>query len=209
MTAEETAAALANCCGKLCKMCEPPDDYAYRRRSVDLANLLTRAVENDLTALEREAVTLFWFEGMTLTEIAQRTGRAPPNISRSLDRAKEKLHLFLKAAVQYQHDLEDDSLTPLALQKAMMVAAAAKQKPGSTGGRIKKERLARNIDLPALAPALNMTQRRLKAAEEDKIRLYADELLDIANFFDLKVDYLLKGEAEPLAKKDNSAGKDL
>ncbi|HOO26669.1 MAG TPA: hypothetical protein PKW24_08665 [Clostridiales bacterium] len=205
LTAEETASALANCCGKLCKMCEPPDDYAYRRRSVDLSKLLVKAVENDLNPFEREAVTLYWFEGLTLTEIAQRTGRAPPNFLKTLARAKERLHTLLKAVVQYQYDLENDELTPLAVQKALLVAAASQREAGSLGGRIKNERVARNIEISALAPALNISERRLRAAEEDKIRLYADEVLAIAYFFDLNVDYLLKGGAKNPAGEAESA----
>lgn len=41
-TPEERRAAMCVCCGSHCPGCESPDDYAWRRRDVDLSVLAER-----------------------------------------------------------------------------------------------------------------------------------------------------------------------
>ena len=193
-TREEAVRAQKICCGRVCTLCESPAEYAWRSRTVDLALLVTQAVEQDLTEAERETVTKYWYEDMTLTEIAAETGRAPPNVARTLERAHKKLFSVLRYVVQYQHNLESTKLTPLAVRKALMTAAMEKQNPESCGERIKRLRVKENIPAQTLAGLLEIPKTRLLSIENGKILPNAEELLKIAAFFDTTTDYILQGE---------------
>jgi len=193
-TREEAVRAQKICCGRVCTLCESPAEYAWRSRTVDLALLVTQAVEQDLTEAERETVTKYWYEDMTLTEIAAETGRAPPNVARTLERAHKKLFSVLRYVVQYQHNLENTKLTPLAVRKALMTAAMEKQNPESCGERIKRLRVKENIPAQTLAGLLEIPKSRLLSIEKGKISPNGEELLKIAAFFDTTTDYILQGE---------------
>ncbi len=192
------------CCGRVCKMCESPAEYAWRRRTVDLALLLEDAVAHDLSEGERAAIEKYWFDGMTLTQVAAETGRAPPNVARTLERAKQKLHAALRLTVMYQYNLENAELVPIAVRKAAAVTAAQRQKACSTGETLRNLRLRENIGAAQLARTLEMPLNRLRAAESDKIQLNAKELLLLAAFFNTTTDFLLKGYSEnkvPIAQQ--------
>lgn len=47
-TPEERRAAMCVCCGSHCPGCESPDDYAWRRRDVDLSVLTDEVIKQDL-----------------------------------------------------------------------------------------------------------------------------------------------------------------
>jgi len=203
-TPEEADMAQRACCGRVCNMCESPAEYAWRRRTVDLALLLEDAVAHDLSEGERAAIEKYWFDGMTLTQVAAETGRAPPNVARTLERAKQKLHAALRLTVMYQYNLENAELVPIAVRKAAAVTAAQRQKACSTGETLRNLRLRENISAAQLARTLEMPLNRLRAAESDKMHLNAKELLLLAAFFNTTTDFLLKGYSEnkvPIAQQ--------
>ena len=53
---EEMKAAQLACCGRVCKECETPVAYAWRKREVDMALLREFAIENELTETEKNIV---------------------------------------------------------------------------------------------------------------------------------------------------------
>ncbi|HZK38720.1 MAG TPA: sigma factor-like helix-turn-helix DNA-binding protein [Clostridia bacterium] len=176
-------------------MCESPAEYAWRRRTVNLATLVCDAVEEDLSDNEREAIEKYWFDGMTITQIAAATGRAAPNVSRTLEKARQKLYGVLRHTVKYQYNLENTDLTPIAVRKALVTAAAtvAMQSEKNFGARVKALRIGENISCALLARALAMPESRLLAIETASTLPDVKELLAIAAFFECTTDYLLCG----------------
>lgn len=188
-------------------MCESPAEYAWRRRTVDLATLVCDAVEEDLSDNEREAIEKYWFDGMTITQIAAATGRAAPNVSRTLERAKQKLYAVLRHTVKYQYNLESSDLTPVAVRKALATAAAtlAVESEKSFGARLKALRMGENIGSALLAKALAMPESRLLAIEKARVLPDMKELLTIAAFLECTTDYLLLGaEGETVVERRSS-----
>ncbi len=57
---------------------------------------LKRAIQSELTDRQREMVTEFYFEGLSVTEIANRRGLSKSTVSRHLSRARERLKSALK-----------------------------------------------------------------------------------------------------------------
>ena len=87
-TPEERRAAMCVCCGSHCPGCESLDDYAWRRRDVDLSVLADEVIKTRLTPRERQVTEAYWFDGSTISTIAQKLGVCPSSVSRCLDKAQ-------------------------------------------------------------------------------------------------------------------------
>ena len=75
-----------------CPGCESPDDYAWRRRDVDLSVLADEVIKTRLTPRERQVTEAYWFDGSTISTIAQKLGVCPSSVSRCLDKAQRKIY---------------------------------------------------------------------------------------------------------------------
>lgn len=192
---EEMKTAQRICCGRCCTQCETPAEYAWRKREVDMANLLELAIENELTQTEREVVKLYWYDSETVTSIANKKGINPSAVGRTLSRAKEKLENVLKYAVLYQNDMNNEEVIPVILGRARVIAAAKRTVYRTPGERILGLRQAQNLARESLASALGISSKRLENIENN-VTPDADELLSLSVFFDVTTDYILKGESD-------------
>lgn len=57
---------------------------------------LQRAMDAELTAVQRETLLAYYFEDLTLEQIAQRRGVTKPTVWRTLRRAEKKLRKLLQ-----------------------------------------------------------------------------------------------------------------
>lgn len=194
-TEEEMRAAQGACCGRICAECETPAEYAWRRRSVDLGELLLDAVKTRLSEAERQAVVGHYFDKRTLTDIAAEHGKSPAAVAAALQRGLKRLRDALDYTVRYQHNLDCPGPVPLAVCKALAVAAAARASPADFGGRLAALRTRANIEPVQLAAAAGIDSKRLDALEQGKASADAGELIRLSAFFMTTTDYLLKGEA--------------
>lgn len=192
---DEIKTAQLACCGRCCDQCEVPAEYAWRKRDVDMAVLLDKAIENELTETERETVMLYWFESETATEIANRKGINPSAVNRTLTRAQEKLEKALKYAVIYQNQLSSESAIPVILGRARVIAAAKKAGGGTTGDRITRLRQSQNLTRASISSATGISEKRLEKLEKDAIP-DGNEVISLSRFFDVSADYILKGESD-------------
>ena len=55
-----------------------------------------RVIQEELTPLQRETLILYYFQEMTIPQIALRRGVHKSTVSRTLHRAEDKLRRFLK-----------------------------------------------------------------------------------------------------------------
>lgn len=195
-TPEERQAAMCVCCGSHCPGCESPDDYAWRRRDVDLSLLMDDVIEKRLTAKEREAVKSYWFGGMTISAIAAQSGVCPSSVSRCLEKAQRKIYDALSCAVAYQHDIENVEFLPIAVRRAAAVSAAKNFKPLNIGERIKKLRCSQNIGEQLLSEATGIPVRTLRSIENSGELPTLAQVVLLAGFFETTTDYLLKGDYE-------------
>ncbi|MGN0544495.1 MAG: helix-turn-helix domain-containing protein [Acutalibacteraceae bacterium] len=193
-TPEERQAAMCVCCGSHCPGCESPDDYAWRRRDVDLSILTDDVIKTRLTQREREAVESYWFDGMTVSGIAARSGVCPSSVSRCLEKAQRKIYDALKYAVAYQHNIETVDFLPVAVRRALAVSAAKRFEAATLGERVKKLRCSENIGAQMLCEALGISPRVLRDIESGEKEPGLRLLTQLAGFFGVTADYLLKGE---------------
>ncbi len=193
---EERKAAMSVCCGSHCPGCESPDDYAWRRRDVDLSLLADEVIEKRLTPKEREVMTAYWFGGKTLSAIASEFGVCTSSVSRCLEKAQKKLYDALSCAVAYQHNIENIDFLPIAVRRALAVSAAKRFEPKNIGERIRKLRCSQNIGEQLLSEATGIPIKCLRAIEESGEMPTLSQIVLLAGFFETTTDYLLKGEGE-------------
>ncbi len=189
---EEIEQAQRICCGRICNACETPAAYAFRKREVDMSVLLERAVRLELTEVEREAITLHWYDNESVTSIAEKKKISPAAVTKTLNRAKEKLERVLIYAVLYQQDITDESIIPVIIGRARVIAAARNTVGGTIGDRIMRLRQSQCLNLKTLGDATGISVSRLK-----KIEYGTDptvkEVIALSEFFEVTADFILKG----------------
>ncbi len=196
-TEQEIKAANAVCCGRNCKMCESPTEYAWRKRDVDMCELLRIAMAEQLSDTERKTLELHWFDGISIAEIARRIDINSSAVSRTLDRAERKLHSALRLAVLYQHNLETQpELVPAAVERAAAIEASRRSRPRNFCEEIRKQRTVRNLSRSRAEKFIGLGKGRLAQLENGTSQPKIDEILMLAAFFGVTTDELLKGENE-------------
>lgn len=190
---DEIRAAQLACCGRHCSACEAPAEYAWRKREVDMSLLLEKAIRNELTDSERTAVILHWFSGKSISQISNEKGISPSAVKKTLDRANEKLEKALSYVVCYQQNIMSESVIPLIVGRARVIAAARNSSGINAGSRISGLRQSQCLTAEALCRATGISLPRLvkieKGSEPD-----CSELIALSDFFDVTTDYILKGE---------------
>ncbi|MEF9970991.1 MAG: sigma-70 family RNA polymerase sigma factor [Oscillospiraceae bacterium] len=58
-------------------------------------------IREELTERQEELIRLYYFEQMSMTEIAQRLGLSPSTVSRTIKRGRERLCKYLKYNGRY------------------------------------------------------------------------------------------------------------
>lgn len=190
-SAEEMRAAQLACCGRCCDQCETPAEYVYRAREVGMSLLLNTAIEEELSEKERQTLRLFWFENRSVGEVAAILGVNPSTVSRTLERAKEKLHRVLRFAVMYQQNSCNPAVVWEALRRAGAIAAARENKGAGFSQRLQALRLAEGLTRDRLAADLRITASRLATLEYAKAEPTLSEIVGIAAFFGVTADYLI------------------
>ncbi len=189
----EIKAAQLACCGRHCTACETPAEYAWRKRSVDLAILLEGAIENELTDLEQDTIKDYWFNARTITQIAADKGVSVSSVSTTLERAQEKLKRVLGYAVRYQHNVSSESIIPLAFGRARVIAAARNTVGGTPALRIQRLRQSQNLSRDLLSKATAIPSSRLERIENNMASPDSEEIISLSEFFAVSTDYILKG----------------
>ena len=188
---EEMKAAQLACCGRYCSACETPAEYAWRKREVDMALLLEKAIREELTETEREIITDFWFNSESLTRIAQKRGIKPPSVKGTLARAQEKIERALRYAVCYQQDVMSETIIPAVVGRARVIAAARNASGGDSGNRITRLRQSQSMSVEKLERATGILACRIERLESG-CEPTASELISLSEFFDVTTDFILK-----------------
>ncbi|MBO5230103.1 MAG: transcriptional regulator [Clostridia bacterium] len=160
---------------------------------MDLAILLERAINRELSETERETVVDRWFNSLTQTQISRKRGISPAAVKNTLDRAQEKLERVLSYVVCYQQNVADESIIPLALGRARVIAAARNASGGTSGDRLLRLRQSQSMSRQSLNAATGISLSRIEHLENGDLPK-TDELLALSEFFDVTVDFILKGE---------------
>ncbi len=177
------------CCGCNCKMCESPVEYAWRKRRVELADLLKLAIKKELTPAEREAIEKIYYENLTVTEVAAFTGKSYQAVKKSLNNAHRKLRERLEYVTMFISDSQAPELVPLKLKEAEMAAFA--KKDGDFSQRIRGERIALAISRKKLSEITEIPGERLEKLENGSEEPKLNEIRKLCCFFGIKADEIM------------------
>lgn len=160
-----------------------------------MAVLLEKAIENELSEVEREVVTDHWYNSMSLTCIAEKRGVSAAAVKKTADRALEKLERVLGYAVCYQQNVTVESIIPLALGRARVIAAARNAVGGNSGDRLLRLRQSQCLSREDVSAATGISVLGLDRLEDGAVPR-GDELIALSEFFDVTADFILKGESD-------------
>ncbi len=190
---EEMRSAQLACCGRVCKRCETPAAYAWRKREVDMAVLLEKAIENELTPNEKDIVKNRWYNSMSFSEIARNRGITPAAVKSTADRALNKLERVLQYVIFYQRDVVNETIVPAVAGQAAVIAAARNLNPDGICRRLYALRVANGYSLRSLSAATGISRKRLSEIEAGDLP-EIEEVIYFSGFFAVTADYILKGE---------------
>lgn len=168
--------------------------YVWRRRNITLAAVARSVIDEQLTPAEQTVIKKHWFEGKNCAQIAKEQGLNRSSVTRTLNKAMEKLETYLKYVVMYQQSLRKIRVLPLAVNRALTAAAAAERKGETVGGRIRRFRQGEDLSTCQLAFGVNMGEERLLKIEDGLAEPLAGELARFAKFFGVSADELLFGK---------------
>ncbi|MEG0978922.1 MAG: sigma factor-like helix-turn-helix DNA-binding protein [Oscillospiraceae bacterium] len=173
---------------------ETPVDFISRKRSVELSLLLNEVVENELTKIEQNILHMFYFEKLSVTDIAKELCLNRSTVSRRIDIINEKIFCSLKYAIKFKYDQIDDYIFPLALREAFSYCALQKSEPNCIGGRLLRLRKLARITCNELSHCTNISENRLLNIEVGHECMTAQEAVCLAAFFNVSTDYILTGK---------------
>ncbi len=190
---EEMRAAQLACCGRYCNACETPAEYAWRKRDVDMSLLLERAIEDELTEIEKEIVKEYWFDSDSLKVIAERRKIKPPTVKGTLNRAEKKIERALRYVIFYQQGIMSESVVSMVAYRAKLIVSARNSSAKSISERISNLRVSQGLTVEKLQKATGIPQSSLIEVENGVVSDISD-LVILSEFFGVTTDFILKGE---------------
>ncbi len=65
-------------------------------RIQQMKRALSKVIQQDLTARQRQVILLYYYEGLTMSEIARQLGIDPSTVSRTVSRGRRNILNYLK-----------------------------------------------------------------------------------------------------------------
>ena len=171
---------------------ESVDEYALRRRKIELCALVRKIIETDFDEKERQLIELRLQERMCVSEIAKLLGVHKTTVYRRLDKIESKLYDKLKYAVSYRYGSSFS-------QKAKNIvkncdALRFCNKPDSMAKRIANLRLLQCFTQEEVCEMTGIKTERLKILETTGDNVTALEISKLSLFYKVSSDFILFGK---------------
>lgn len=170
---------------------ETADEYALRRRQIELYALVNEVISNELSEDEQKLVRLHWYEEISVADIAEMLGIEKSTVYRRLDRITDTIYDKLKYAIQYRYGSDySRQIKPIIKTKGGEFFAS---KPECTGERIKNLRMCQCLCIDEVSSMTGIDAQRLLDIEGQKVSATAEELKKICLLFGKSCDYMVFG----------------
>ena len=173
------------------KQHEELDEYLLRKRKAELCALVRKVIKQELTAQQRLLVQLHWYEGMSITEIAQRLNISKSTVSRRLTAINDIVYDKLKYAMEYRYGTQFSRKTKLIIKNAD--ALMFHENPTDISGRIVKLRKQQCLSVPHVSELTGISSRRIEKLESDAGDLTAEEIRRLCLFYKIPSDHIIFG----------------
>ena len=186
---EEIENAVRICCGRHCKACETPVEYAWRKRRVDFSHLVDAAIERELTQSEKEVIKEIYFKGRSTAEVAAGHGKTSATVSGTHKRALGKLRHALDYAAMYRDDYIGEGESGPMFYDAMKIAAARRARGSTFAAKLRNLRVACALSEEAAAKGMKIPLSRLRSLERGTGVPSKSETDVICAFYGREEDY--------------------
>lgn len=180
---EEIRRAVKICCGRCCFACETPVEYAWRRRKKDLADILSLAIDRELTERERDVIKDYYFNDMSAEEIARKRGISRAAANAAKKRAEQKLRKALCYLKIYLSGSDEATEDDIRIDSEAAILAARRMKGGDTGIRIAKLRKERALSYGAASRMTGISIKRMMKIEGGEALPDAGEIRKICALY--------------------------
>lgn len=170
---------------------ETADEYALRRRQIELYALVNEVISNELNEKDRELVRLHWYDNISATDIAEMLGVEKSTVYRRLDRITDTIYDKLKYAIQYRYGSDySKNVKPIIKTQGCNLFAA---RPDNTGERIRNLRMCQCLSIEDVSKMTEIDSHRLSEIEAQMKPATTDELKKLCILFGKSCDYMVFG----------------
>lgn len=170
---------------------ESADEYTLRKRKAELYALVRKVIRNELDPRRQEIVRLHWYEGKSLTEVAEILGLDKSVVYRADKKINEIIYDKLKYALEYRFGKEFSDAAPLLIKDNP--AACSPISGEDISHRLRNLRLRQSLDTQTLARAAGMKRSRLEQLEAEGEQITAAELSRLTKLLGTTSDYIIFG----------------
>lgn len=170
---------------------ESVDEYALRRRKIELCALVRKIIESEFDEDEQYLLQLRMEKKMRVKEISELLGVHKSTVYRKLKRIEAELYDKLKYAMQYRfgESFSDKAETIVKNCDALCFS----QKPKTVSSRIYNLRLKQCFELQDVSDMTGIKNSRLKKIEQGAEDITAGEVSKLSLFYKVSSDYILFG----------------
>ena len=168
------------------------DAYLLRKRKQELCALVRRVIRDDLNEDDRRLLTLHWYEGKPVREIAELIGASRSTVFRRLERIEDDLFDKLKYAMAYRYGACFAADAKQMLKKDIP-ASLKRSGVRDLAGRLRALRLQSSFTKQQISDAVGVPVSRLDLLEKDGTDMTAQELKKLSSFFHVTTDRLVYG----------------
>ncbi len=171
---------------------ESVDEYALRRRKIELCALVRKIIETDFDEKERQLIELRLQERMRVSEIAKLLGVHKTTVYRRLEKIEEKLYDKLKYAVSYRYGSSFSKKAKNIVKNCDALRFC--DKPDSIAKRIGNLRLLQCFTEEEVSEMTGIKTERLKNLETVGEDITALEISKLSLFYKVSSDFILFGK---------------
>lgn len=171
ISVEEAKTALR--CMRLCNLSEVEaletlDELAFRLRDVTTSKIVEDIIENSLSEVQRDAMKLHLYEGLSSTQIGERLGVSQASAYNALLRANNAIAKLMTPLIKYQNDICSAEIVPLRMKKLLEICAGRNGNATEFCLQLRNLRLSNALSEEGLATSLRISQRELSEIESGK-----------------------------------------
>ena len=174
------------------KAAESIDEYALRKRKVELYALIRRVIKNELDENQQEFVRLYWYEGKTLGEISKIMKLDRSTLCRKEKKINDIIYEKLKYAMEYRYGKDFNRTTRLVIKSRNPVCYPCEG--NSISSRLRILRLRQSLNQKDIAKASGISEERIELIERKGAQMTADELTKLCKLYCTTSDYIIFGK---------------
>lgn len=173
------------------KKYETLDEFILRKRRIELNCLVKRVVENELEENDRQLIRMHWYEDMSFSAIAEKTGFNKSTIKRRLDKINNIIYDKLKYAIEYRYGKDySDTVNVIVKNRDAVFCIIS---PSDMATRIKHLRTKQSFTVADVSLMTNISETELEKIEKAQSVPGAGQIAKLATAFKTTTDYLIFG----------------